>query len=126
MVHQDWQENMQKILEASTLGQSRFEEAIALKQQHLPKQIYKYRRDCRESRDCLKTDSVWMASPDSYNDPYDCSIMLPSEQLKRLLEVRFVKKVMKAHKLQDHLRPEQVNDALTSPEPLKAIVGYFP
>ncbi len=126
MLHQGWQEELKRILEASTLGRSRFEEAIVFKQQHLPKRIYKYRKDCPESLDCLKTDSVWMASPDSYNDPYDCSIMLPSEQLKRLLEVRLVKKVIKAHKLQDYLRAEQVNDALTSPEPLKAIVGYFP
>jgi hypothetical protein len=126
MVHQHWKEEFEKILEGSTLGSSRFEEAITFKQQYLPKRIYKYRKDCPESRDCLETNSVWMASPDSYNDPYDCSIMLPSATLKKLLEARLVKKIVQAHNLQNHLSPEQIEEALKSSEPLQTIVGYFP
>jgi len=76
MAQRAWQDTFKNILEESTLGSPRFEGAIAFKQQHLPRRIYKYRRDCPESRDCLEASSLWMASPDSYNDPYDCSIML--------------------------------------------------
>jgi hypothetical protein len=125
----EWKSGFVKILQGSTLEQSRVDAAIALKEQHLPKRIYKYRWDCAESRDCLNTDSVWMASPNSYNDPYDCSIMLPTTPpttpLKRLLEARLVKVIIKAHKLHEHLSPEQIKAALTSSEPLKEIVEYF-
>jgi hypothetical protein len=126
MKSDEWKRKFVEMLEGSTLGQSRVDDAIALKEQHLPRRIYKYRRDCAESRDCLRTDSVWMASPNSYNDPYDCSIMLPSTPLKRLLEARLVKVLIKAHKLHEHLSSEQINNALTSLEPLQKIVEYFP
>jgi hypothetical protein len=115
-----------EILEGSTLGSSRVEEAIAFKHQYLPRRIYKYRKDCPESRDCLVTDSVWMASPDSYNDPYDCSIMLPSAPLKRLLEVRLAKQIIKTYSLQNHLTSGQINAAIVSPTPLQTLVGHFP
>jgi hypothetical protein len=126
VVDRNWKEEFGKILEGSTLGSSRFGEAIAFKHQYLPKRIYKYRKDCPESRNCLETDSVWMATPDSYNDPYDSSIMLPSATLKKLLEARLVKKIVQAHNLQNHLSPEQIEKALQSSEPLQTIVGYFP
>jgi hypothetical protein len=123
---QDWQQEFKEILEGSTLASPRTEEAIAFKRQHLPKRIYKYRSNCPESRDCLATDTIWMAAPDSYNDPYDCSIMLPSAPLKRLLESRLVIQIVKAHNLENHLTQEQIDKALSSSEPIQAIIGYFP
>ena len=123
---QDWRQEFREILEGSTLAFPRAEEAIAFKRQHLPKRIYKYRKDCPESRDCFETGTIWMAAPDSYNDPYDCSIMLPSAPLKRLLESRLVKQIVKAHNLENHLNPEQIDKALSSSEPIQTIIGYFP
>jgi hypothetical protein len=54
-------------------------EAIQIKQQHLPKRIYKYRRNCLNARTNLKNDTTWMSSPEFFNDPYDC-LFLVSEQ----------------------------------------------
>ncbi len=48
----EWKMKFVEMLAGSTLGQSRVDDAVALKEQHLPKRIYKYQRNCVESRDC--------------------------------------------------------------------------
>jgi hypothetical protein len=126
MAHNKWQQEFIEILEGSTLGSSRVEEAIAFKQNHLPRRIYKYREVCVCSLDCLETNSVWMASPDSYNDPYDSSIMLPTASIQRKLEARLAKTIIEKYRLDNHLPSERLNAAISSPEPLKTLVGYFP
>jgi hypothetical protein len=66
-----WTDNFLQYLKQSTIGESHFEEAIAFKRQHLPKRIYKYRAESPYSRENLTSSTIWLASPDSYNDPYD-------------------------------------------------------
>ena len=68
-----WIEEFVDCIESSTLAKPRLDEAVAMKDACLPKKIYKYRRDGEYARANLETDTVWMASPDAYNDPYDCS-----------------------------------------------------
>jgi hypothetical protein len=85
-----WTKDFVSCLEESTAGHPRVDEAIAIKEQHLPKRVYKYRCDTDYSRDGLKTNTVWMASPESYNDPYDCSLTFPLDTLLTLLEARLV------------------------------------
>jgi hypothetical protein len=45
-----WTEEFFGLLKASTLNESHFVEAIAFKEQHLPKRIYKYRSDNEYAR----------------------------------------------------------------------------
>jgi hypothetical protein len=70
-----WIKEFVDCLESSTLANPRLDEAITLKEFHLPKKVYKYRRDGGYARANLETNTVWMSSPDAYNDPYDCSFM---------------------------------------------------
>jgi len=67
-----WTEDFFELLRESTLNESHFADAITFKQQHLPKRIFKYRPDNEYARENLKSDTIWLASPDAYNDPYDC------------------------------------------------------
>jgi hypothetical protein len=64
-----WKQEFVDSIEGSTSAQPHFAEARSIKQRHLPKRIYKYRRDCSNSRRNLETDTVWLSSPNSYNDP---------------------------------------------------------
>jgi hypothetical protein len=50
------------------------EKAFALKNRNLPKRLFKFRRDSKEARDNLINNTVWLSSPETFNDPYDCSL----------------------------------------------------
>jgi hypothetical protein len=120
-----WTKDFVSCLEESTAGYPRVDEAIAIKEQHLPKRIYKYRCDTDYARDCLKTDTVWMASPESYNDPYDCSLTFPLDTLLALLEARMVDPFIKAAKLEGLISAGEIESAKKSSKPLNTIVQHM-
>ena len=74
-----WIDDFVACIERATLEKPTIDEAIAIKQAHLPKSIYKYRRADDRAIENLKNDLVWMASPETYNDPYDCSFTVVEE-----------------------------------------------
>jgi hypothetical protein len=82
----EWETQFFKCLIESMIKNSTVEQAIALKQPHLPKHVYKYRQNDEYSWDNIKTNSVWVASPESYNDPYDCWLTFPEGILIGLLQ----------------------------------------
>src|SRR5208282_855772 len=88
MQEKEWKQEFFNFLTESTSEHSRVPEALSIKELHLPKHIYKYRCDCAYSRDTLETNTVWLASPDSYNDPYDCWLTFPDGILAMLLQRR--------------------------------------
>lgn len=88
-----WLEDFAACLELSTTLTSRVAEAIQIKEQNLPPRIYKYRCDTSYSRTCLDAETVWMASPESYNDPYDSSLRLSVDALQVLIETELANKV---------------------------------
>ena len=117
-----WIKDFVDCLESATLAQPRLEEAIALKQAHLPKRIYKYRRDSKYSRENLKTDTVWMASPDAYNDPYDCSFTVAEDQDVTALKKSLATEFAKIYKLRGDEATDQVESAIRSgKDPLVAL-----
>ncbi len=113
-----------KCLEESTVVSPRIEEAITLKNKKLPTHIYKYRSDTAEARENLRSDTIWMASPETYNDPYDSWLMFPCGTLLTLLESNLVDKLVEATKLAGIISQQQIADAKKSPEPLKAVVEH--
>ena len=60
-------------------------DAIALKNDHLPGKIYKYRCVNDRSLQNLQEDTIWLASPDKYNDPFDCLFSISDEDILPIL-----------------------------------------
>ncbi len=99
---------------------------MALKQLNLPAKIYKYRDDTTSyARDNLRTDTVWMASPESYNDPYDSVLTFPIDMLHTLLEASLVERFVAATKLSGLISPQAIEDAKKSSKPLKAVLQHL-
>jgi Protein of unknown function (DUF2971) len=121
-----WVKDFVDCIEGSTLDQPRFEQALSIKEQHLPRRIYKYRRDCSNSRRNLETDTVWLSSPDSYNDPYDCWFRFSEGDLLVELERTLVDKLVTQNKLQAVVAEGQIENARRSHNPLKVITGHIP
>ena len=119
-----WKDDFFRYLAESTTERSYVEEALALKDLHLPTRIYKYRCDTDYSRDNLKTDTVWMASPESYNDPYDCALLLPPDTLLRLIEASVVDPFVAATKLEGIIPRAEIEKAKKSARPLESIAEH--
>jgi hypothetical protein len=75
-----WIDDFVALLNRATIAHNTHESAIALKDYHLPSRIYKYRSDNDYSRANLENNLVWMASPNAYNDPYDCLFKVEEAQ----------------------------------------------
>jgi hypothetical protein len=51
-----------------------------------PTHLYKYQRLTAHSLASVLNKSVWMASPTSFNDPFDCAIPFPRANIKESME----------------------------------------
>jgi hypothetical protein len=114
-----WVKGFIDCLGRSTFADPTLEDAIALKQKHLPSRIYKYRKIDAFSLENLRTNHVWMASPDAFNDPYDCSFMIAEEQAAAdFIRVAYPKysRAQKAAELSKLSIPEYILSAI---EPLR-------
>ena len=120
-----WKQDFIRCLEESTLGSPRIGESLAIKRAYLPKRIYKYRRDCADSRSNLRDGTIWLSSPDSCNDPYDCAFATSEEVVVRAFKKRLVDDFVKTYHLETILSSAQVEDAKRSPDPLRYIAEHI-
>jgi hypothetical protein len=69
-----WKKQFCKLFCATNLDKVNAEKAMALKYDHIPSALYKYRHFDKNghSLNILKTDQLWISSPNSFNDPFDC------------------------------------------------------
>lgn len=51
-----------------------------------PSHLYKYQRLSAHSLASLLNETVWLASPTSFNDPFDCAITLSKDKLQESLD----------------------------------------
>lgn len=121
-----WKDQFLEYLKQSTLAKSLFEQAIALKQQHLPKRIYKYRKDDEAgyARKNLASNTIWLATPDTYNDPYDCFLQFSAPNMGAAFERGLVDAFVAGYKL--NISTDYVNKAKQSPTPLQTFLQYIP
>jgi len=76
-----WKQQFLDALNPTDTGRPDIERAMVLKARHLPSRLYRYRPIGRHSLDDLRNDTVWLTSPDKYNDPYDSALTLAGERL---------------------------------------------
>ncbi|WP_213803219.1 DUF2971 domain-containing protein [Granulicella sp. dw_53] len=76
-----WQQRMVACMQSEEAKDVRVEEALAIKYEHRPYSVFKYREINERSLRNLENDLVWVCSPTDYNDPYDSSISITTETL---------------------------------------------
>lgn len=123
-MHDAWLSDFVKCIEESTLKRSRMEEAWAMKATHLPNRLYKYRVDCANSRRNLQSDTVWLSSPDKYNDPYDCVFKVMEHSVVAAMNSALVDKFILSYRPQG-ISPSMIDAAKKSSEPLKVIAEHI-
>lgn len=69
----DWIKQFTDMIFPLNRDQLNIEGAYLLKNQYLPKSIFKYREINENSIKNLEEDTIWLADPSNFNDPYDCA-----------------------------------------------------
>jgi hypothetical protein len=111
---------MVQCLAPEEVGAVRADEAVAIKYQNRPKNVFKYRCNDEKSRYNLENDLVWVCSPTSYNDPYDSSISILPEMLTKHVIQGLVKEFM-AKEFGSTVEAHKVEQILNAPNPALAL-----
>jgi len=121
-----WKKDLVDCLEKSTVAHPRIGEALAIKEQNLPKWIYKYRSVCQNHLSNLQNGTVHLSPPETYNDPYDCWLTLPDGLMAKLVEKMAVDELVTRLSLESFVSQGEINDARKSREPIGAIIALIP
>jgi hypothetical protein len=125
LVPQMWKDQFLEYLKQSTVAEPLFEQAIAFKHEHLPKRIYKYRKDDEGgySRKNLASSTIWLATPDSYNDPYDCFLQFSAANMAAAFERGLIDAFVAGYHLD--ISADNVTKAKQSPTPFQTFLQYI-
>jgi len=118
---EQWLRYFVSCIEQSTKKKRLLDEALQIKQQHIPDKVYKYREINEYSLDNLKNDTIWLNTPENFNDPFDSVFNLSEEYLKRSLNMRFLEKLIAYHGLKKAVSNRQLQLARESSEPLETL-----
>ncbi len=113
----DWVGEFVNLLAAEEVAGVQVAEALALKHRNLPKRIYKFRCDSVYARDNLRDDTVWLSSPDSFNDPYDCSAKIAFDTVITSVISDSIDDFVTKYGFGDALTPDEIADVKASKAP---------
>jgi hypothetical protein len=117
---EDWQQRMVTWMAHEKAQDMRLEDALALKFEHRPPSVFKYRKVDDYSLQNLETDFVWVCSPTDYNDPYDSSLSIASNELSSFILQQGIQELLKQG-LSEDLAPERFQKLLTATNPAVAL-----
>lgn len=94
-------------------------EAISLKYGYIPTKLFKYREFNEYSLDNLKNNTLWCASANGFNDPYDTSIHF--EYSKEILDRQLIHSIEEQAKDGQFkfLTDSEINELKQSAEPTR-------
>lgn len=79
----DWIRDFYQMLFPLDVQAQRVESAYHLKHTNFPSSLFKYRRVDDYALKNLRSGTVWLADPDTLNDPYDCAYTIDIERFER-------------------------------------------
>lgn len=79
----DWKEEFRNKMLGPYIELEEIDSGFSLKYANIPKQLFKYREfDLNDNAlKNLISNTVWMNSPENFNDPYDCALTFNSEEI---------------------------------------------
>jgi hypothetical protein len=116
----DWKEKYLDMLFPLNASDARTEAAFALKHHNLPGCLYKYREANEYAKVNLRDGTIWLADPESLNDPYDCAHTIDQNKLAKLLLPSQV--AANSNKIPERLREHFVRASETGIDPFDELL----
>lgn len=106
------------------------EAAFLAKAPHVPSRLYKYRSFLPDHIDALNRGTLWMSSPDTFNDPYDSAVYFntdrfPVEDRSPQDAIAAAKKVQAERKLGLSYRPPSIAKPIQARDWRRKIYDQF-
>lgn len=102
------------------------ENAYLLKHTNLPKSIFKYRAINKHSLKNLLDDTVWLADPSNFNDPYDCSHTFDQNFISQSISKDYLHKFIGEKKvLKEQLGEESLSIIMSSNDPFSSFIDIM-
>lgn len=95
MTATDWMDEFVGCLDVVDNQELQIEQAFTVKNAHLPTSIFKFRAVNDDALRNLADGTVWLAAPDSYNDPFDCVASLSAMDVYRAAGTTFVSEALR-------------------------------
>lgn len=116
-----WIDQFVELMSGATISGRQIDQAFALKDQNLPRYIYKFRKFNDYSVANLRDDTVWLCSTDQYNDPYECSASIDEERISSA-SMRLDADKYFFDRLPPGLSPDELRDLRAAADPRRAFV----
>jgi hypothetical protein len=113
-----WIDEFATFMSGETISTGEIEQAMTLKDGHLPDRIYKFREVSDYSLSNFRDDTVWLCSTDNYNDPFECSAKIGFERLLAAPNSAAAKIMLASMK--PHLSDEELLTLRSADDPLRA------
>lgn len=121
----NWINEFTEMIYPLNQGNLDIEGAFLLKNQHLPSSIFKYREVNKNSLKNLEDDTVWLADPSNFNDPYDCSHTVDFSRIQKSRGAEFLEQFMASKDDSLKLTKEQKEALSSSPDPINELVDIL-
>jgi len=121
-----WVQEFVSEFKRSTVTAPRTEKAQSLKEINLPKCLYKYRTVNTHSLTNLQNDTIWICSPEEYNDPYDCLFKISESDVVAAAHKNLLPDFIKLFKLDRYVPRDLVKSARLSSDPIKSVIDGLP
>jgi len=115
-----WIEDFTACLASATGSDLAIEKAFAIKAAHLPDAVFKFRGVTDYALTNLETDTAWLTTPKSYNDPYDCVASLSISDLL-IADPALLRDALRFSGADAILGPDQTETALAAANPLREV-----
>lgn len=121
MKNKEWIGSLRELFFSPNLEEVKVNEAISLKYGHIPTRLFKYREFGSYSLDNLENNTLWCASANGFNDPYDTSIFF--EYSKETLERQLIHSIDEQSKdgLFQFFSENEIHELKHSREPTKLL-----
>lgn len=117
----NWKQEFRQLMESCDENIFNIEEAQILKNQNIPSKLYKYRPVNKYSLNNLEEDTVWLNSPNDYNDPYEFYENIDFKVLNKAITKKHIDKLLEMITSKIQVNQKIIEKAKESHNPIETI-----
>ncbi len=117
----NWKDEFRQLMESCDENILNIDKAQILKNQNIPSKLYKYRPVNKYSINNLQEDTVWLNSPNDYNDPYEFYEKIDFEAVNREITKKHFDELIERMTSKVQISQEIIDKAKESDKPIEMI-----
>lgn len=120
-----WQDDFVSAISSPAANDVNIDKAILIKSKYLPNTLFKYRNYNEHTLNALKTQTIYLSSPTTFNDPYDSSFSFIPEQTLSIILKTHIDIVIEIIKLWQDIDEDDIQNLKQSPQPLEIFIDLL-